>query len=132
MADSSTSRRASFLVLAVFLLGIALGAVGEHLLEDRLRSGHTDKRSHEEKAKIVEQLTHELNLAPEQQKQLDTILTDTMSRYQELHEQIRPQLEQARQQGRERIRAILTPDQRPKFEEFVRRLDEERRKKYGR
>ncbi len=132
MADSPTSRRASFLVLAVFVLGIALGAVGGHLLEDRLWSGHSDKRSHGEKAKIVEQLTRELNLTPEQQKQLDAILADTMGRYQALHEQIRPQLEQTRQQGRDRIRAILTPDQRPKFEEFVRRLDEERRKKYGR
>jgi len=37
-----------------------------------------------------------------------------------------PQLEQARQQGRQRIRAVLTPDQLPKFEAFIRHLDEQR------
>jgi Spy/CpxP family protein refolding chaperone len=33
-----------------------------------------------------------------------------------------------RQQGRTRIRAILTPEQKPKFEEFMHNLDEERKK----
>ncbi len=41
----------------------------------------------------------------------------------------RAQSEQVRKQGREQIRAILTPEQRPKFEEFLRKLDEERKKR---
>jgi Spy/CpxP family protein refolding chaperone len=37
-------------------------------------------------------------------------------------------MDQARQKGRDQIRAILTPEQKPKFEEFLRRLDEERKR----
>src|SRR6266853_1469240 len=41
-------------------------------------------------------------------------------------QQADPEYEQARQAGREKIRQVLTPDQRPKFEELLRRIDEER------
>jgi Spy/CpxP family protein refolding chaperone len=37
-------------------------------------------------------------------------------------------MEQARQKGRDQIRAILTPEQKPKFEEFLKRMDEERKR----
>ena len=40
-----------------------------------------------------------------------------------------PQFEQVRQQGREQIREVLTPEQRPKFEEFLGRVDEDRRRR---
>jgi len=49
-----------------------------------------------------------------------------------LYEPVRAQADLVRQQGRENIRAILTPEQRPKFEEVLRRIDEERKKRGGR
>ena len=36
-------------------------------------------------------------------------------------------MDQARQKGRDQIRAFLTPEQKPKFEEFLKRMDEERK-----
>ena len=36
-----------------------------------------------------------------------------------------------RHQGRDRIRMILTPEQKPKFEAFMQHLDEERKKSEG-
>ena len=44
-------------------------------------------------------------------------------------EELDPEYEQVRQQGRERIRQALTADQRPKFEELLRQMDEERRQR---
>jgi Spy/CpxP family protein refolding chaperone len=41
---------------------------------------------------------------------------------------LEPQFDEARQKGRERIRAILSAEQRPKFEAFIQKLDEERRR----
>lgn len=81
---------------------------------------------------MVEQMTRELSLTPEQQKSLETILDDTRSTMRAIHEQVRPQFEEVRQQGRQKIRAILTPEQLPQFEEFIRRLDEERKKRESR
>jgi len=37
-------------------------------------------------------------------------------------------IDEARQRGREHIRAILSAEQKPKFEEFIRKLDEERKR----
>jgi Spy/CpxP family protein refolding chaperone len=68
------------------------------------------------------------DLTPEQRQQLEAILMQLHSEYKALHEQSDAQIDQARQQGRNRIRAILTPEQQPKFEEFLKRMDEERRR----
>jgi Spy/CpxP family protein refolding chaperone len=73
--------------------------------------------------------TRDLNLTPDQQTQIQGILNDTRAKYGELHAKLDPEYEEVRQQGRERIRQVLTPDQRPKFEELLRQIDEDRRKR---
>ena len=55
-------------------------------------------------------------------------MDDTRAQWRTLYTTIEPQHEQIRQQSRDRIRAILTPDQKPKFEEFMHRIDEQRKK----
>ncbi len=126
------NRRAVALVLAVFILGVALGAVGMYVAGGRVWSARTDTRSaSERRARFVERLTSELQLSADQQKQIEAILADTQAKYKASRDQMVAQTEQVRQQGREQIRAVLTPEQRPKFEEFLRRIDEERKKKDG-
>ena len=70
-----------------------------------------------------------LNLNPDQQKQIEAILSGTRARYAALHDKLDPEYEQIRQEGRERVREVLTPDQRPKFEDLLRRMDEDRRRR---
>ena len=77
--------------------------------------------------RFVEQLTQELALTPAQQQQLNSILEDTRKKYEATYTTIRPQMEQTRQEGRGRIRSILTPEQLPKFEDYLRKMDEERK-----
>jgi len=79
-------------------------------------------------AQKVHRLTQELNLTAEQQKQLDVIIASVQAQYRAIHDSTDPQINEARQKGREQIRAILTPEQKPKFEEFLRHLDEERKR----
>ena len=130
MDANRSNRKAFLLVLVVFVLGIALGAVGAYLAGGRVWSAQPVMENHRAKrARILEQLTRDLSLTPDQRKQLEAILSDVGAKFQALHQQIAPQTEQVRMQGREQIRAILTPEQRPKFEEFLRKLDEERKKR---
>ena len=77
----------------------------------------------------MNRLTHDLDLTPDQQKQVSDILTDMQVRYNAIRQQMNPQFDQVRSQGREQMRQILTPEQRPKLEEFFRQVDEERRKR---
>ena len=82
-----------------------------------------EKRSHK-----IQHLTQELNLTGEQQRQLDAIIATVQAEYKAIHQSTAPQIDQAREKGREQIRAILTSEQKPKFEEFLKRLDEERKR----
>jgi protein CpxP len=130
MENKTPSRTAILLIVALFLLGVAIGAIGTHALGERVWGARQEQ--HHDHDRIVRELTHQLELTPDQQKQLTAIIDETRAKYHALFEPLRPQQDQIRQQGREKIRAILTPDQRPKFEEFLRQLDEERKKQEAR
>lgn len=122
------NRKAIVLVLGVFILGMIVGGLAMYLAEGRvLRSAQRGGPG-----RVVQQLTTDLGLSAEQQKQLESILEETRSHYEKLYETIQPERQKIREEGRDRIRAILSPEQRAKFEEFVRRIDERNKAKKGR
>jgi Spy/CpxP family protein refolding chaperone len=129
MSETTPKQKAAFWVGLVFLLGAALGGVLGYVFAHRSYAATaTPMTQTAKRAQKVARLTQELNLTNEQQQQLDAILTDIMARYKAIHDASEPQIDQERQKGREQIRSILTPEQRPKFEEFLKHLDEERKK----
>ena len=127
MDNTKKRGEASVLVLVVFLLGALLGGVGNHVWGERVW-GKQIINTQPTRNEIVGDLTRDLQLTPDQQKQLGSIVDDTRAQWRTLYTTIEPQHEQIRQQSRDRIRAILTPDQKPKFEEFMHRIDEQRKK----
>jgi hypothetical protein len=129
MEHSKIKREATLLVLVVFVLGVFLGGLGNHVWGERvwgLRS-FRGPRSHQ----VVSDLTQELELSADQQKQLNAIVDDTKARIHAAYAPADAQREQLRQQANERIRAILTQEQLPKFEAFMQRLAEQRKKEGG-
>jgi hypothetical protein len=129
MNETSAKRKAALWVGAVFLLGAALGGVLGYVFAHHSVSAASQVLSEpERRARRVEELTRELALTPEQAKQLDAILLLRHTQSRTLHDQADAQVEQVRQLGRNEIRAILSPEQKPKFEEFLRRTDEERKR----
>jgi Spy/CpxP family protein refolding chaperone len=128
MDASRGNRKAALLVFGLFLLGVAVGSLGTyavttHVLAARPQIGLAHNMGH-----TVEMFTRELSLTPDQQNQIQAIFNDTRAKYGQLHEKLDPEYEQVRQQGRQQIRRMLTPEQLPKFEDLLRRLDEERRR----
>jgi hypothetical protein len=136
-AANQSRRAAIFLVIAVFILGIALGVLGTHFEGYRVFGSNVVRRprpdrspaavQHEHQAR-VEQLTKDLNLTVDQQQKLDSALTQMSTTYSGIHQQFGTQMDQARKQGRDSIRAILTPDQVAKFDDMMRKMDEDRKK----
>jgi Spy/CpxP family protein refolding chaperone len=126
METSQGSRKAALLVLLVFGLGIGLGSLGTYVVTTRVLAARPQQPARNSVSHMAT-FTRDLNLNLDQQKQIQAILTETRARYAEIHNQADPEYEQARQAGREKIRQVLTPDQRPKFEDLLRRIDEERR-----
>jgi Spy/CpxP family protein refolding chaperone len=129
MSEASVSRKAALWVGVVFLLGAALGGMlGYVFAHHTAMAAPSQMTETVKRAQKVQRLTQELDLSLDQQKQLDAIMASVQAQYKAIHQSTDPQIDQARQKGREQIRAILTPEQKPKFEEFLKRLDEEKKK----
>jgi flagellar basal body-associated protein FliL len=129
MSESTATRKAALWVGIVFLLGAALGGVLGYGFAHRSVSAAAVPQSEPvRRAQRVEQLTRELGLTSTQAQEADSILLQRHTEAKTIHDQSDAQLEQNRQKGRDQIRAILTPDQKPKFEEFLKNLDEQKKR----
>lgn len=129
MSELSATRKAGLWVGVVFLLGAALGGtIGYSYEHHRVSAANTPLTEPARRAQRVSQLTQVLGLTSEQSQQVDAILLQRHSEVKTIHDQTDAQIEQVKQKGREQIRAILTPDQKPKFEDFLKQLDEQRKR----
>lgn len=128
--ESSAKQKAFLWVAVVFILGAALGGVFGYFYGHRSSVSAANPPLSEpvRRAQKVDQLTHELGLTNEQRQQLDSTLSQLHAQYKSIRDQFDAQMDQARQKGRDQIRSLLTPEQKPKFEEFLKRLDEERKR----
>jgi hypothetical protein len=126
MENNKTRREAALLVLVVFLLGTLLGGLGNHLWGERVW-GRQISPGGPTRDQLVNDLTHELQLTADQQQQLGAIVDDTRAKIHAAYAPADVQREELRQQGRARVRAILTTEQLPKFEAFMQRVDEQRK-----
>jgi Spy/CpxP family protein refolding chaperone len=134
MNANTAKRKAALWVATVFFLGVALGGVFGYFYASRVAAASKPPAlsEPERRARRLDQLTHELNLSDSQRQQMDSLLLQIHNEYKSLREknavQLETEMDAARQKGRDQIRAVLTPEQKPKFEEFLRKLDEERKK----
>jgi flagellar basal body-associated protein FliL len=130
MTETSTTRKAALWVGLVFLLGVALGGLGGYVFAHQKYTVTNAAPTTDvaKRAQKVQELTALAKLTPEQSQQVDAIIADIQSQLKSIRKTVEPQVDEARQKGRERIRAILSAEQKPKFEEFIRKLDEERKR----
>jgi Spy/CpxP family protein refolding chaperone len=124
MSDATAKQRAALWVAVVFLLGVALGGVVGYIFAHRGVSANMQVTVAQRRAQKVEELTSMAKLTPEQRRQLESILSELHAQYKTLDDE----RDDARQKSRSKIRAILTPDQVPGFEEFLRKIDDERKR----
>jgi hypothetical protein len=123
------NKKAVLLVVVLFLLGVAVGSLGTYAVTTRVLAARPQATLAHDPGHTMAMFTRDLGLNPDQQNQIQAILNDTRSHYAQLHEKLDPEYEQVRQQGRQRIRQVLTSEQLPKFEDLLRQMDEDRRKR---
>jgi Spy/CpxP family protein refolding chaperone len=122
MGFSSDRRKAAALVALVFVLGIAFGVVGVLAGRRVLSAGNRGNGNGNGNGQDQQlgQLTRDLNLTTDQERQFRQILADERDRYDAVRKEMDPQLRQVREQNRERIQQILTAEQRTEFDAFMR------------
>jgi hypothetical protein len=124
MSEATAKQRAAVWVAVVFLLGAALGGVVGYIFAHRAVSANITVTVSQRRAQKVEELTRMAHLTPDQRRQLEGILSDLHAQYKTLDDE----RDEARQKSRSKIRGILTQDQIPGFEEFLRKIDDERKR----
>ncbi|MFH3579684.1 hypothetical protein WAH98_22235, partial [Acinetobacter baumannii] len=75
---------------------------------------------------FFEQLRRDLNLTEEQAAQIRQILDQTRDEFRRLRAEVRPRYDAIRQNADARIRAVLTPEQRARFDAIVAQKEAER------
>ena len=116
--------RAPLYILLIFLCGVVSGALASNLwtgwVRDReaAQADSTPQLSRTQRS--VERFTENLSLTPDQAKKLAVILDEMRGQYRDGEDAIRAE-------GRNRIREILTDDQRVRYTEIIAAADERRR-----
>ena len=108
---------ASLAVLALLLLGFLAGVLGTHLFYARKfeKAGSLPMMASEF---FAERLKRDLDLTEEQSDAIEEILDETRQRADTVRRELRPQVAALMEDSSERIREILTPEQRQEFEKL--------------
>ena len=112
-------------LLVVFLLGSVTGAALTGLYRSRAGAGGAEARERAMHERF-EKMRTELNLTDQQTTSIRAILDETRNEYRALRTELRPRFEEPRLKARARIRALLTPEQQPKFDALVAQQDAQR------
>jgi Spy/CpxP family protein refolding chaperone len=75
------------------------------------------------RVEVMDFYSTRLNMTPEQKAEMGRILDQTSGQYDELRKSMKPKFDEVRNGARQRIRAILTPEQQPKYDELVQQRD---------
>jgi Spy/CpxP family protein refolding chaperone len=71
------------------------------------------------KLEFLRRVQRELDLSPEQREQADKVISASQERVKKLMEPVSPKLREEFAQTKEEFRAVLTPDQKARFDELL-------------
>jgi hypothetical protein len=106
--------------ILVFLLGAVAGSVSHSIYQERIKPTIATATPPKRES-IVNRMAREFNLDEQQQDSLKSIFAQSIQRYRMLGQQYRPQWETIRKETDDQIKKILRPDQRSKYEEFLKK-----------
>jgi hypothetical protein len=110
------SKRAAAVSLSVVLfLGLLIGIVIDRFLIDDLFRPPVDGRHRPD---FFADLTKELQLDPQQQEQLKTLLEEVKTKHEALRKTMGPQFRSVREEFQGKFAQILSAEQKLKFDQF--------------
>jgi len=118
------SRRAYLYFALTFLLGVIVG--GACVYYYAWSAGHWHRPFN--RRSFVSRLKSDLDLSEKQVHELEQIVDDSTGKVQSAQQQADSQFNAIRQDTRNKIRQILSPQQTQEFDELVRRWDERRKR----
>lgn len=112
--------KAYLIIIGAFIIGVVTGSLLMNLV--------VAKAPIPQKPTVIEELTGELVLTPDQRRKVDDIFKESRQHGKELSKIIQPQMEDIRLQTRLKVKSILTPDQQDRYEKWCTRREVDRKK----
>ena len=106
-------------------MGCITGAALDGLYRSRAGFDRPEGRGRDPKSHF-EEMRRDLNLNDEQATAIRSILDETRNEYRALRAEMKPRFDAPRLKARERIRALLTPEQRQRFDAVAAQGDAKR------
>jgi hypothetical protein len=134
MESKTTSQsKARLIVLTVFIIGFAAGALSLNLYQHFMSSGrNSDPR--DRTTFIINKMDDKMDLSSDQKSRIREILEGTAQQYLEIRKKMEPfvkdfepQFNDVRQHSREQIRTVLSEKQLPKYQEMTEEQDRMRK-----
>jgi uncharacterized iron-regulated membrane protein len=128
-----TRQKAGLWLAVVFALGLAIGVVFGYNFAHKSFAAGTGRppanlSEPERRAARVADLTREVQLTPEQSQKVDSVLHQAHDEMRTIREKSDADMDAVKQKARSEMRTFLTPEQLPRYEAFVKKLDEEHKK----
>jgi len=130
--NPESRHKAGLWLAVVFVLGAGIGGVFGYSFSQRHAMAAPPATAQltepQRRAKRVLEMTREMNLTQEQASSFDAIIHQAHDQMKVIRDKSEADVDAVRLQARDQMRQLLTPEQKPKFEEMVQRMDAERKK----
>jgi hypothetical protein len=114
---ADNKKKAQLIVGLTFLLGAITGGLIMHIIHSQ-QPGTSFV--------FTQELNNRVGLDEGQQRKLDEIIGESRKQHKQLREQMQPQFQSIRENTRAKIRAILSPEQQNKYNQWLQELDAKR------
>jgi len=116
----------------VFLCGAVLGGFSFRLYTVSTVSAKTTQaapNAEQFRKNYLATMKSRLNLTDDQVSRLNSILDDTRARVREVHDRSEPEVQQIRHEQTDKIRSLLSAEQRVTYEEMLKQREQRQKEK---
>jgi Spy/CpxP family protein refolding chaperone len=116
----------------IFASGVVLGVFGHSLYAVTTVVSKTTPKPEELRKKRLAEMQSRMKLSDEQLSKINSIYDETRAKFHEVRERYKPELDSLESAQRDKVRAVLTPDQRAEYEKMLKEREEQQKQNGGR
>jgi hypothetical protein len=116
----------------IFASGVVLGVFGHSLYAVTTVVSKTTPRPEELRKKRLAEMQSRMKLTDEQFAKINSIYDETRAKYHEVRERYKPEMDALENAQREKVRSVLSTDQRAEYEKMLKEQEERQKQNGGR
>jgi hypothetical protein len=115
----------------IFTSGVVLGVFGHSLYAVTSVSSKSLKPEELRKKRLAEMQTR-MKLSDDQVSKINSIYDETRAKFHEVRERYKPEMDALESAQREKVRAVLSPEQRDEYEKMLKEREQLQKQNGGR